>query len=469
MKERIRSILFVFALALVFVGAAKVTEAAAAEAPEKYSINYDEETVTLSAVSGSVYYQVIKADDKTQAKAANWLPVAKDDNAFVIDISALPNNKGSFIAVGFSAKQDKDCEYIVEIPALVKSVKASLDYMVEDVEAASGSGIYAVISKLTVTDSTGKKIEWDAADSTCKLSEVVKLGWKRGANGDWQDDAAFTTFQWEMMKSSNTTLYLRAEEVDVDGANGLDDTRYSKEVKVKIPKTAKAPKIKVDYKKGTVAIKSGMEIKVGGKWVAIAVKDGAATNETDPFAKTIKKGVSSLTLDQLKEKIGFENGEAVTIEVRTAANTKKFASYVAEVSFTAPLDAPKLKTGATAEKVLVVTVSGSAITAAKLDFAAAVEGIDATYEYAFVGENCDLAKQTFTKVPVKNGKTELDLTSKLKSNNPVVKYSKIGSTSKVDVRYTEATLLIRKAAVTRDDLAFASDILTIDLKKADAE
>ena len=49
MREKLKSILFVFALALVIVGAAKVTEAAAAD---EYSITYSKETVAVKAVSG---------------------------------------------------------------------------------------------------------------------------------------------------------------------------------------------------------------------------------------------------------------------------------------------------------------------------------------------------------------------------------------------------------------------------------
>ena len=59
-----------------------------------------------------------------------------------------------------------------------------------------------------------------------------------------------------MLKASNGTLY-----VAIDGKVANEKTtefRMSKEAKVKIPKSAKAPTVKVDYVKGTLGLKNGM-------------------------------------------------------------------------------------------------------------------------------------------------------------------------------------------------------------------
>ena len=245
MKERIKSILFVFALALVFVGAAKVTEAAAAEVD--HYVNYAEEKVEVAAVSGTLYYQIIKAKDgKINEKA--WIAAAKDESnqahPYVIDISAFANNKDSFIAVAGAANA-QSAEGVITVKALVKSMKVTLDYKVESVT----NGLYDIIAEVIVTP-----VEGDAKEVTENISQTVTLGWKRGANGNWEKASKFGTTDWQMMKNSNTTLYLRAEK--------LEDTltRFSKEVKVKVPKTAKAPTVKVDFSKGTVAIKNGTSV-----------------------------------------------------------------------------------------------------------------------------------------------------------------------------------------------------------------
>lgn len=388
MKERMKSILFVLALALVFVGATKMTEAKAADS---ITVNYKDETVTVVAASGSVYYQVLKTSEDS-IKAANWVPAAKSDDGYLIDISALSNTKDSYVAYATSPNAE-DKAGGIDVVAKIKSVKATLNYEEETPET-----LYDVIAKLDLKGIAKQKADdrvWPATEGAWKgdkkLSDLVTLGWKRGANGDWDAATNFDKVDWQMMKSSNTTLYLRVEDIDLD-ANGVQESyRYSKEAKVKVPKTAKAPNVKVDYKKGTVAIKNGMEFRLKNSedWVTVGIKDkNAATSGSAFNVKKTALAKSSVTMAELKEQLNLTAGQEYTLEIRTSATDKKFMSNINELTITLPAPAPNA-----AGTSIKSAVSGGMITFA-LD---KITGLDANkkYEYVLSKGDIDVANTKF--------------------------------------------------------------------------
>lgn len=475
MKERMKSILFVLALALVFVGATKVTEASAEEGSSYPKVVYAEEYVDVKAASGSVYYQIVKKASDTTVKPANWVPAAEttatigDAKIFRIDFSGLSNTKDVYIA--YADSNTATTATVITVPAKIKSVKAVLNY---ETETISG-GVYDVIASLDVKG-VDKGYDFSTSSEALKakkLTDLVVLGWKRGANGNWKAAGDFKTVDWEMMKASNTTLYLRVEQADNDASGQMDVFRYSKEAKIKIPKTAKAPTIKVDYKKQTVAIKSGMEFREVGdtEWIQVALKKNGGGEDVFDTEKGLAKAVSSLTMEQLGKKgVSVASGASVALEVRTAATDKKFASNIATVKFTAPAAAPVALKDADKNVMSytpAVAASGSSKAVAailKLDLSKAVDKIDSTYEYALVGANYDLAKVKFTKVPA----GVVDLSSKIKSSvDATLKYTDTTGNKAATVKYLEATLLIRKAVVTtKGSEVFASDVLEIKLNVA---
>jgi len=464
MKEKMKSILFVLALALVFVGATKMTEAKAAEDPK---VDYATETISVKVASGSVYYQVVK-DDKAAVKAANWVPAAEDkeNGQFLIDISALSNTKDSYIAYATSPNATEKTG-TVPVVAKIKSVKASLDYKEE-----TPNDLYDVIAKLDVKGVAKAKADdhvWPTTTTSDKwankgdLSTLVTLGWKRGANGAWELPSAFDAVDWQMMKSSNTTLYLRIEKVDLDGDGKLEEYRYSKEAKVKVPKTAKAPSVKVDYKKGTVAIKNGMEFRqkgssaqsVSGGWITIGVKD-SKSSVTDVFnVEKTKTAKSAVTMDELKKQLNVNAGDKVTLEVRTSATDKKFMSNIYELDITLPAAAPTIATTA-AE---IRTVSGDTIT---FDFTKLVTELDKTgkkYEYAIANADIDFATSKFTALT----STKLEL-----ATSKDVSYKAIGTDGKsksTKVKYNAATTLwVREVGEYKNaPLKFAGEAAEIKL------
>lgn len=453
MKERMKSILFVLALALVFVGAAKITEAAAVDSV----INYKEETVTVAAVSGSTYYQIIKKSDGSDVKAKNWLLATKNDDKdglpFIIDISALSNTATAYIAVAGAADAETvPAENIITIPVKVKAVKVGLNYDVEK----NIDGIYDVVSKVTVTGLAKDKGE--NFEATENLASYVQLGWKRGANGSWKEAEDFTAKEWEMMKNSNTTLYIRVEKVDKEG-KAPAEMRFSKEAKVKIPKTAKAPNVKVDFAKGTVAIKNGMEFRVAdGAWIKVAPKakksDTTATADFFNVATTTTPK-SALTMADLKLGLGnaYKDGADLTLEVRTSATDKKFMSYITKISFKTPAAAPTVTTDLTA----AIAVTGSKVT---VDLTALAKELGEGYEVAFGAD--DTTADTVSKY--------VALEDKVYSFSGTAKFSYKKDSKNTSVLYTDATKLFVRKAATKDDNrklnGFASAAAEVKIGKA---
>ena len=455
MKERMKSILFVLALALVFVGAAKMTEAKAAVTAE---VKYNDETVVVKGATGSVYYQVVK-DKDAAVKAANWVPAALGTDEYLIDISALSNTKDSCIAYATSPDAEKE-EGFIDVVAKIKSVKATLNYKGE-----APANLYDVIAKLDVKGVAKQKADdrvWPDTTTGGKwsgkeeLSDLVTLGWKRGANGAWDVAGNFDKVDWQMMKSSNTTLYLRVEGIDLDADGAQESYRYSKEAKVKVPKTAKAPSVKVDYKKGTVAIKNGMEFRKQGdpNWVTVGIKDknAAATGSAFNVEKTAL-AKSSVTMAELKAQLGLNAGQEYTLEIRTSATDKKFMSNIKELKITLPVVAPTISaTG-------IVAVSGDIVT---FDFTKLNSlGTTTKYEYALVksGSEVDLAGTKFTELAFE----KLDVNKDKKVSFKVIESGKSKSSS---IKYSEVdTLLVREIGEYKNaPLKFAGEVATVKLK-----
>jgi len=442
------------------------------------TVNYADETIEVTC-GKQVYYQVVKAaDQKTGLKTANWIKAAAKDGKYYIDFSGTANSKDAFFALTTDNAKDA-ASVVATVDAVIKSVKVTLNYKTEVVE----NGLADVITGLNVkgVDKGDDNAEGKAAD--------YSLLWKRGANGTWTEANEFDTLTWDMLKASNGTLY-----VAIDGKVAEDKTtdfRLSKEAKVKIPKSAKAPTVKVDYVKGTVALKNGMQVRVNGDedWLDVIAYDKTGAD----------KGVFALAKDNLKTNVkvsnvavsdflaavndekllnlGVEDGAEISIEVRTAATDKKFPSMIGNMKLVLPKAAPAVLT---AEKALEVSYTAADKTAKveaayELDFTKLFtlpEGEKySQYEYIFVANKADgvnLAKQKWTKLE-EDGKVDL-----AKYIGKDYKYFKKDATSASVVKYEAIkAVYIRLAAVkaTKEVTGvFASDygIAEVNVTKAAA-
>lgn len=452
--KNFRNIMLVLALALVFVGAVNVTKASAAEPVIKYEYEY----VTITEVDAPVYYQVVKkADANTGLKPANWIPAAVKEKTYYIDFSALSNTKDAYIAWTTDNTSDKGT--VVTIDAKVKSLKVTLNYAQEEVTA----GLDQIISEVTV-----KGV--DKADDKADVAPAkYAFLWKRGANGAWKEEGEFDQLTWDMVKASNATLY-----ISVAGGDGEKESpsaytyRPSKEAKVKIPKAAKAPNVKVDFVKGTVALKNGMQVREVGEeaWTNVSPYDKAETTNAEIFnadaTKKTKTKVSTVLVGDLLTALGTKvaDGNEIKLEVRTAATDKKFASNIANVSFKTPASAT-----AVAETTAITYVAADKAAKVKaeftIDFATILESQPAdgkydVYEYILVKSTEDkvnFAKQKWTKVP-EDGK--LNLASKL---GKTYKYVKEDGTN-VTPKYEETTAIYIRKAADKENSLFPSKMST---------
>lgn len=463
--KKFKSLVFVLACALFFVGAMGITKASAeGEAPtmQKPTINFDEETITVGA-NAQVYYQVVKSNSASGLKPANWIKAAKDNATYYIDFSATSNTKNAYFALTLDPTATSG--EVVEVAAKIKSIKPILNYAMESITSKGLDDIFKGI-EIKGIDSKYNTTKGNEADPT-----KYTLIWKRGANGDWGAENTFQQVHWDMLKASNGTLYVSLVGDAADADDYEYDFRASKEAKVKIPKSAKAPTVKIDYAKGTIALKNGMQVSQNEtNWLTVAAYDKAATAAevyvTNSATKT-KTKVSSVAVGDLIAAINdnletdYVAKSLVELFVRTAATDKKFPSAVATFKFTAPADKLTAKGGDAVEVPYTVADKTAKIAAEMVidlaDFITETEY--AKYEYLLLDTTIDaskvnLAKVKWTKAPT-DGK--IDLSSKV---GKTYKYTQVDGTS-ITKKYEESANLVIRVMADKENELFASEPLEV--------
>ncbi len=452
--KNLKYLLAVLVFALVISGA---TKASAAALVANCTIDYANELVYVTS-DDTIYYQVIKAADaNTGLKATNWIEITakkteNGDTKSVIDFSALANTKETYIAITNDNTATAG-DQVVTIKTLIKSVKATLNYTEE-----SPSDLYDIISTLTVAPITENAaiVSVPTTGDGAKTVKYYSIEWKRGANGNWAAGSSFDAVTWNAMKASNTTLYLRLNKY------GSEAFRASKEVKLKIPKAANAPSIKVDYTKNTVSIKNGMEfhLSTASSWTQVLTYNKNSENDASAYATPgsavdTKVQKSTLSVSELLDKMNVTaKGTDVTVLVRVSATSKKFASKTATVTFKTPAAAPTKLNAAKFASGYAAASSGSSITLELKKYLG--DSVTVTeYEYVI----CKAADAATAAADAKTKWTAFKSDSiALKSAAKATYYV---NGTKTDVLYRDATcILIRKAANKTDSL-FASEILTI--------
>lgn len=440
------------------------------------AVTYEQEYIEVTS-GKQVYFQIVKAADTAEVKAANWIKAAADGGKYYVDFSGTANTKDVFYALTTDPAATKP-DKVVTIDAVIKSAKITLNYKTETLKTTEGKGLYEIIGGLTLkTVDKGSDFVWNGKED---LSTLYTLNWKRGANGTWAAAEAFDQLNWDMMKAANSTLYINVSAQK--GADGMVDFRPSKETKVKIPKSAKAPTVKVDYVKGTLGLKNGMQVRVNDNtaWLDIVAYDKTETTKDAVFAlatanAVTKTKVSNVTVadfvtairDENLLNIAVEDGAEITIEARTAATDKKFPSNSGLMKLVLPKAEPAA--AQTADITCTAADKANNVEAAfKLDFTQLMqkpsEDSYEEYEYALVGKLADgvnLSKQKWTKLP-EDGKVDL-----AKSIGKDYSWFKKGEDKATKFKYEEMDgILVRKAAVkgTKEVAgAFASAYNDIDV------
>ena len=476
--KKFKSLVFVLACALFFVGAMGITKASAeGEAPtmQKPTINFDEETITVGA-NAQVYYQVVKSNSASGLKPANWIKAAKDNATYYIDFSATSNTKNAYFALTLDPTATSG--EVVEVAAKIKSIKPILNYAMESITSKGLDDIFKGI-EIKGIDSKYNTTKGNEADPT-----KYTLIWKRGANGDWGAENTFQQVHWDMLKASNGTLYVSLVGDAADADDYEYDFRASKEAKVKIPKSAKAPTVKIDYAKGTIALKNGMQISQNEtNWLTIPAYDKNATAE-DKFV------MSATTETKTKSKVSTVEVEAlvtacntnlstqyapeaeVTLSVRTAATDKKFPSATATIKFKAPAGAPKAADKQVKDVSYTVADKTAKIAADMvIDVNNLIQKGDESdfskFEYILLDGDVattkvNLAKCKWNKIPA-DGK--IDLSSKV---GKTYKYTKDDG-SAVTKKYEESTHILLRRVADKENELFASAYVAIELSLTKVE
>lgn len=459
--------LLTFALCIVAFAAvgAKADEQAAA-APEAVAATYSFADNSITSASNAVVYVLKQEKGNTIKKgAAATGTIAAGKKTALTDLKVKGTTKDVYLYVCNKEFEDEgkvDANLVIKAQA-AKKVVGKIDYTKADTAAAT------TVLSITATDSNKKAIE---------NPECV---WSAEAEGTY---AASTTFTGatlaKMLEDGGGVIYVKM--IGVDGGSGTAQFA-SKAIKVKIAKQAKAPKVKYDPKKDTIALKNGYDFALAeknndkytvvGAWQTIlpVLKDAniktaansiVATTTYVPCDKkdtgvkdnTTQYKFKTISMDTIIAKLGNEANADFVLAVRKTATAKKPASEVAYINFPDQTAAPIVYT---ANKVAgeydIATVTDFDKKGFAIGTVVNYNGVDGTegfwntfalkstpgtgadknaasYEFCVV-KLADISEIDWTTVAWKKlDPAKTKITSKLKT-----KYSKIGATSA-----TEATL-----------------------------
>jgi hypothetical protein len=362
--------LLTLALCLTCFAAAKVS---AADAPSAVSADYNAVTNEITA-SGVVY--VLKAEKGNTIKAGSAsFSVSGKTNLADLGIKATNKDVYLYVCNKEFEEEGKNISANLVIKAqAAKKVVGVIDY--------TATGASPALS-ITATDASKKAIK----DSVALVCDTI--------DGDYSDASSFNGTELAKYLEAGGTIYVKMK--GVSSADGKPQFS-SKAVKVKIAKQAKAPAVKIDVKKDSIALKNGYDFAIanGGSvdapalngtetWYTILPslktakintltqsivetaffkpldkKDSAATNGGAASASNkvsyTKYAVKSLTFDKLLTTV-TDPGEDFVLAVRKSATSKKPASDVAYITIYKQTEAPLVYTKYNVEKQFLVATA----------------------------------------------------------------------------------------------------------------
>lgn len=433
--------------AALVAGVSAPTASAEASLPaivEGVTVNYANQTLEIKNTADkkiSVSFPTVK--DKKISGDKN---VCTYDNpgggaGFTVDLSTLNVTKENYIKIWGDTNKEP---VVIKIPAAEILGKATIRY--------DGENTYATVPKKNETTAYSKPIElavgtgsWKGEKTgEVKVNDYVALGATLRARVAGSANFALTSAkavaEYEI-KGSTT----KVKAVEPTG------TFPSKEIKVKVPKKAAAPKVKVDYKKGTVTLPKDAQYRVN---TFSEGKVSALGDWTPGSGKVLKQG----------EEIDIVNGGAV--DVRTKKEGKPASMYLAfnydaQAVLKVAKDGEvkeneakvKVTSGSAASVDLTLTYARTVTTGKRASTSGAItvknDNKDFVYEYLVVKDDNGT---TAPAADVKGAKA--------------VKYGKDATIKfKNDAKYT---VYVRRAAVSKGDVAWATKwVKTIDLTKTD--
>lgn len=345
--------LMAFALAFTAFGAvsASAEEAQAVVKPTAVSATFDNVNNKITATANAVVY-VLKQEKaneiKKGAKTAGSL--TKDAATPLEDLKIKGTTKDVFLYIcdkEFEAADKVDANFVIKAQA-AKKVVGKIDYTKADTTTATN------VLSIVATDKDKKAI----ANAECVWAEELA--------GPYKASTEFTGAKLASMLADGGQIFVK-----MVGAN--DPAQFaSKVIKVKIAKQGKAPKVKYDQKKDSIALKNGFDIGLAGydenkkvdtaptSWFTILPTFKSATIKTaedsivatTSFVPCDKKDEAyknnttqykfkALSVKDIAKKLKGEiyDGE-FTLAVRKSATVKAPASAITYIKFDAVTEAP---------------------------------------------------------------------------------------------------------------------------------
>ena len=296
-----------------------------AAAKSKYSVEVDYENFTATikdttadATAKSDIYvvlEVLKDKEGTKVSSTHVYPVeefpvtegetaAKSFGA-VVDLSFLKASQEAFIRV--HGDSEKDSSGIVTVSRQAK--KVPIKYT---------SGQETLLKALSI-------------DKAAPTEEVLAGYEYRTLYGSNYSD--LKDLDKDMVEVAGTTLVVRSKAV----TTGEKTAPAGVEAKVKVPAAPKAPKVTIDYVKGTFKLPKNAQAQIIFNDVATGAADNSDTSTltaTEWNDISIASGDQKAILDLFdgtKEKVDALTTNGFTLAVRTKATTKKAASNPAIV------------------------------------------------------------------------------------------------------------------------------------------
>jgi len=318
----------VVAMALGMVPVANLQTAKAA-APTALTLAGDSGLVTATdAKYWAIAKKVDKAGKGTVEIGGNHYKVSNvQEYLGAIDVYPVLKGKAGTVVIGATATPDKDNWAVLNIPAAEKTLKVQYVAKKDKVKGLEGAAQHAFGGDFGYLVATKVGANKKTEEVTLDANIEGKLN-----DGNWQAlTALFGTLndagvngKLKIFAQNGSTLSFRIK--------AKDGAFASSEAKVKITPQAKAPAVKVDVAKETVAIKKGMD------WQVVEITN-ANTAPDDTKWTAAGANTKSMTIADLK--VGGSSGTALANDknyalfVRTSATDKKIASKYSMVTLKA--------------------------------------------------------------------------------------------------------------------------------------
>lgn len=206
---------------------------------------------------------------------------------------SIANNKAAYLFISDAAKLNTNYKVTANInilPTEVSKVTVTLNYgQANPVAGQTACGFSSAVFKLYDKDAepvtetsftSSTKLEWSADGSTWKSAETFTV-----------NDL------YELVTAEERSVYIYVRVKGVSGSTSGSIQRPSKMQKISIKKAAKAPGIKIDVTKNTIAIKNGYDYQVVASGNAISYLPSAWTTVL-PYKKDATNTKAEVTADK---------------------------------------------------------------------------------------------------------------------------------------------------------------------------